>query len=172
MIQPWHWNFTCRPGRWMEGLGNPTWNFLLGSGLLQAVGFWLLMFCQLASDCWWLLRYDVPQCSALWLYLAGIVLDLVSTSRVKAWGPHMRRKKCEELASATWQKSWDLPGGSCLEAGGIRQGKVCRFWTVSILRIMCHEWSQLQEQGQFNLKRWRDMSMSLAETLERIQPGA
>ncbi|CAJ1368059.1 unnamed protein product [Effrenium voratum] len=55
---------------------------------------------------------------------AGVVLDLVSTSRVKAWGPHMRRKKCEELAS---------------------------------------------EQGQFNLKRWRDMSMSLAETLERIQ---
>lgn len=55
---------------------------------------------------------------------AGIVLDLVSTSRVKAWGPHTRRKKCEELAS---------------------------------------------EQGQFNLKRWRDMSMSLAETLERIQ---
>ncbi|CAK9116013.1 unnamed protein product [Durusdinium trenchii] len=55
---------------------------------------------------------------------AGIVLDLVSTSRVKAWGPHPRRKKCEELAS---------------------------------------------EQGQFNLKRWRDMSMSLAETMERIQ---
>ncbi|CAJ1400620.1 unnamed protein product [Effrenium voratum] len=55
---------------------------------------------------------------------AGVVLDLVSTSRVKAWGPHMRRKKCEELAS---------------------------------------------DQGQFNLKRWRDMSMSLAETLERIQ---
>eukprot|EP00434_Breviolum_minutum_P026049 symbB.v1.2.023027.t1/scaffold2016.1/size116345/12 len=55
---------------------------------------------------------------------AGIVLDLVSTSRVKAWGPHVRRKKCEELAS---------------------------------------------EQGQFNLKRWRDMSMSLAESLERIQ---
>ena len=29
-----------------------------------------------------------------------------------------------------------------------------------------------KEQGQFNLKRWRDMSMSLAETMERIQSGS
>ena len=32
------------------------------------------------------------------------MLDLVSTSRVKAWGPHTRRNKCEELASVTWPK--------------------------------------------------------------------
>eukprot|EP00439_Symbiodinium_sp_Y106_P072976 s725_g13.t1 len=57
-------------------------------------------------------------------FAAGIVLDLVKTSRVKAWGPHARRKKCEELAA---------------------------------------------EQGQFNLKRWRDMSVSFAEIMHRIQ---
>lgn len=37
--------------------------------------------------------------------VAGVVLDLVSTSRVKAWGPHMRRKKCEELASDAWRRA-------------------------------------------------------------------
>ena len=29
-----------------------------------------------------------------------------------------------------------------------------------------------EEQGQFNLKRWRDMSVSFAEIMHRIQPGA
>jgi len=55
---------------------------------------------------------------------AGIVLDLVNSSRVKAWGIHARRKLCEELAA---------------------------------------------ESGQFNLKRWRDMSLSLAESIDRFK---
>ncbi|CAE7250718.1 abcB4 [Symbiodinium natans] len=70
-------------------------------------------------------------------FAAGIVLDLVKTSRVKAWGPHARRKKCEELAAETRQS---------LKFSGSRE-----------------------EQGQFNLKRWRDMSVSFAEIVHRIQ---
>ena len=36
---------------------------------------------------------------------------------------------------------------------------------------LCFRSGTRKEQGQFNLKRWRDMSMSLAESLERIQLG-
>ena len=101
-----------RLGKWMQkGPGNPMLSFLLESGLVQATWFCCLNFWPhhhqsmnlgMLDFMWRNVRCvncSIPRWHGT---LRGIVLDLVSTSRVKAWGPHTRRKKCEELASVTW----------------------------------------------------------------------